>query len=561
MQVSRFAASLILAVPVAALAQGGRLPDPPPPASASQPVGLEKTDMLPAFVEAYRRSGQPRILFYTDALTQGGQALTEGALIATLGSRLEDLFRDPEVVIIDSGAASVLAGQQREALSRNEEFAAAKMLGEAAKADLVVYVRLIEQNRKGDATPYAGTYLLADLRRGTSLGRFAWDMFPDAGMADFDSYRVSTYARAIARRVAAQYVEAYPAAGALAGMRRFTVRVMGEHEDDDLKAFRDALNTAEGVRPGSVILRGEDVAAAQTMSTLELMYAGDVLDLRSVARRAAVERLGMEADIIDSREGVIDLRLAPLALSPRERMFTGGAETPRNMEARQQLLAAYEKAGRPTIAVMLNRAAVEKEEPLPVTGKSASVNTGGGTSVIVGDRVSVGDGGTTDSFVARVIDRELRDHREQRREQRVLDLRQFEDQMLSRLVRLGLRPRDLAAAQSAMTTPAAPGTASTPEAAPRVSDDRTLAYELGKSAKADIVVSGVGRLSRDPATGEANSLNVTLRAYGVATGDVLGAATVQRSLRQGEGFNQALDETSAEATAKIVAQLADGWMK
>jgi len=538
------------------VASAQRLPDPPPPV---QRVEIEKAENLPEFIDAYRRSGNPRLLIYTDLVTSEGgtgKRFNDAGTVTRLGARLEDLFRDPEIAIVNSEAMGVLTQQQVEALRRNEEFSAARMLGDAAKADVVMYVRLIEQANRADGSAYTASYVLADLRRGTTLGRYSWDMTPDGGSGEFDSLRMAEYARAIARRVSRQYIEAFPKDGALGGMRRFTIRLIGEYEDDDLVGFRDILSGMESVKPGSVMLRSEDQSSVTGMSTFELFFGGDLLDLRR-ATRASVDQMNMDADIIDSREGVIDMRLSPPRLSERERMLTGDAENGRNREERGRLAGAYAAAGSPTIAVMINKAAVEVEESLATKDQpngEAPVQAGDGVNIILGDRVDIGQNGLNSGFLERVVDRELNDRRAERREDAAIDMRVFEDKLAERMLRMGLQPRDISAAQAELLKDEAMRA--------RAWNDRELAYTLGKQSGADIVISGVGRLVRERGSGSPMRVVVTLRAYEVGTSNVVGAASVQRSLSNGlESFNNAVDGLAAEATGRLIGQMSEKWAK
>lgn len=532
------------AIAAPALAQGGRLPDPPP---APVQTGIERAENLGLFVETYRRAGVPRILVYTE--TFGG----DEEIGTKLNARLEDLFRDPEVTLVDRDASLIANRQQANAMARNDELAAARMLGDSAQADLVLYLRLTP---KAGSRSYNASYTLADLRRGTSLGRYAWDLTPDERSGQIDSYRVTDYARAIAKRVVTQYSEAYRFAGA--GLeRRFTVRVLGEYSDDDLTGLRDALIFTPAVKQGSVVLRSEDQSTGQQMATFDLMAAGDLLELRRDLRRAAMEVSGIEAEVIDSRDGVIDLRLNPLLLSSRERALMGGPETARNRADRDAFRSAYAAAGRPTVAIVINRATFEAEESL---AQGAYVGSQGvavpqtATNIIIGDRGTIlgGEGGTLGSgFSERVIDRALREQIDERREQAVLDLRVFENELLARFGRLGVTGKDVSAAQQALVS-SAPAQAWT---------DRDLAFGLGQRAGADVVISGVGRLVRDRVTGNPVRVVVSLRAFRVADGVVLGAATVQRQLSSaGESINQSIDELASEATGKIADQMMTQWL-
>ncbi|MBK9187896.1 MAG: hypothetical protein IPM33_02970 [Phycisphaerales bacterium] len=534
-----------------------RLPDPPmPPAASSLPT--PQVQGIEAFKAAYARSGRPRLLFYADVVgidQSAGRALRDGGMITALGARLEDLFRDPEVQIVNAGALGVLTEQQVASLRRNDEYAAARMLGDSVGADAVVLVRLLEQRGRRDGASYAASYVIADLRRGTTLGRHAWEMYPDDLTGEFDARRLGEYSGAIAQRVARQYGEAFPESGGVGAMRRFTLRVVGDYEDADLTGLRDGIIMVSGVGAGSVMLRAEDKSAAQSMATLELMYAGDLLDLRAAVREAAVDRLAMEAKVLDAREGTISLRLAPLDLTARQRMLTGGPTTPRNRDERERLAQAYAKAGAPTIAVVINRATVEVEAPLETSAQGGStMQTGDGVNIIVGERVGFGQGMLASPFLERVIDRELRDARAERREQASLDLRMFEDRLVGRLVDLGLRPKDVSGAQAALSQEAG--------FKDRAWTDRELGHTLAAAAGADVVITGVGRLVRAKAGEQPLRVEIALRAYRVSDGVIVGATTVQRPLAgTGETPTQALDELAAEATGRLVMQFADTWAK
>ncbi len=529
-----------------------RLPDPPP-MQPDGPAMPEKAVNLGDFLAAYKRAGSPRMLIYSDLVgvsAGAAKTLNDAGTVTRLGARLEDLFRDPEVQIVEPGSMEALNEQQMETLRRNDSYAAARALGKAANADVVLYMRMVEQ--VGRNAPYTGTYVLADLRRGTTLGRYAWDMVPGPN-GEFDAARMTEYARSIARRAIDQFAEAFPEGGSMGSMRRFTIRVVGDYEPDDLSGLRDALNAATGVKPGSVILRAEDTTGTSRVATFEVAYSGELIDLRQITRRAVVDQMGMEATPIDAREGSIGLKLAPLSLSSRERMLSGGIKTGRNTAARDRLTLAYANAGKPTVAVMFNKATVESEAALPVDGAApAPVQTGDGVNIILGERVKVGPGGASSGFAERALDREIRDRREERKQDAAIDMRVFEDKVAERLLQLGLQPRDISLAQTELL--------GKPEFRDRSWTDRELAYTLGKQAGADVVISGVGRVVRDRTSDGPQRVVLSMRAYSVGTGDVLAAASVQRSITPGgESYGQAVEELAAEATAKLVTQMSDRW--
>jgi len=209
---------------------------------------------------------------------------------------------------------------------------------------------------------------------------------------------------------------------------------------------------------------------------------------------------------------------------------------------------------------MFNQPAVDQDEALPVddAGKTP-VQSGNGVNIIVGERVKLGEGGVSTGFAERLIDRELRDRRESRRVDAAIDMRVFEDKIAGRLLQLGLQPRDLSGAQTDLSAK--------PEFKDKKWTDRELANVLGKQSGAGVVISGVGRLVRDKASGAPQRVVLSVRAYNVANGDIIGAASVQKALGTGpesggavaESFNQAIEELSAQATAKLVAQMSDRW--
>jgi hypothetical protein len=540
-----------------------RLPLPPTPAPADYRA-FDRLENFAEFLGAYKRSGSPRLGFTVDMVGRdrgAGAMLNDLGRLSGLGGRIEEYFRHPEVTIVNVAGMNALNAQQAEALRRNDEVAAARVLAEKSNVDVMVYVRLIEQVGRADGAAYSARYVVSDMRRGTMIGQHTWDMYTDARDGEFTAPVMGEYARAIARRVAAQYAEAFPEGGAVGGMRKFTLRLAGTYEDDDLVAFRDTLRAQPGVKSDSVILREEGVSGGRGLAEFEVLYGSDLLDLRRTARRAAVNALGMEAKVIDSREGQIDLKLAPLGMTTRERDLSGGDETPRNKEARSALARAYEKAGRPTIAVIINKAAVQVEESLVgeklESNDIAATKEGDGTSVnthiVLGDRVSI-HGGVyrRDSFLEKVIDRELRDRRAERREDEVIDTRVFEDKILERFVQLGLTPKDVSAAQGEINRD--------PALQARTWNDRDLAFTLGQKAGADVVVSGVGRLVRDRATQKPVRVVFTMRAFQVKDGTIVAATTIQRELGE-ESLNQAVEELAAQAVGKLASQMGMGWEK
>lgn len=550
------AALLLTALAGTALAQGDRKPLPPPPAPDASTIGTERLPNIDAFLEAYRRAGSPRLLIATDAVPYGHRGSETLSMGDTLGARLEDLFRDPEVIVINAQAQGFLGAQQREALRGNDEYAAARILARDAGADMVMSVTINEQSQRGR---YNATYVITDLRQGTTLGRYAFDMLPDERTGDFDNYRLSEYARAIARRMSTQFIEAFPASGSGA-MRRYTLRVVGDYTEDDLELLRDALNGSEGVRQGSVNLRGEERSSATLVTTMDLLSSQDLLGVRQTLRRAVNDELVMGSEVLDVKGQTINIRLAPLDLSDRERALAGGPRTARNAAERDALAQAYDKAGKPTIAVMINRAQVnDSEGQVSITDSSpttAPLQQGDGTNIIIGERVGLGTGigGWIDPITRTVVEQELKDRREERLEQREIDLRSVENRVVERLTSLGLSLTDVSAAQAKMTEAG--------ELKTRQWTDRELAATLGTKAGAGVVLSGVAKVTRTRPGAFPVRVELTMRAYRTADGVILGASTTTREVASaGATLEQALDALSAEAAGRMAAQLSDSWAK
>ena len=522
---------------------------PPEPVRDADPA-TQRLANIDGVRDAYTRAGSPRLLITVDSDAIGRNASTSRDIAQRLGLRLEDLFGDPEVTIINPAAAQLREDRQREALARNDEFAASRMLGADTNADMVLLVRL--GDRAGDG--YRASYTLTDLRQGTTLGRFSWDMTPDPQTGQFDNYRVSEYAQSIGRRVAKQFSEAFPL-NASGTLTRYNLRIVGEYEDDDLSALRDALNNSSGVRQGSVRVRSQEQSTADQLTTLDMFATGDMLTVRTALRSAARDQLCMSAEVLDGRDMSLTVRLTPLAMDTRQRALAGGPTTSRNSGERATLAERYAKAGKPTIAVLVNRATVDLPETRVSTGSDAAnpLQTGDGTNIIIGERVGLG-ASRIDPILGDIVRDELTDRRAERLEQGEVDLRQVENRLIERLGSLGFNLKDAAAAQAQLRS------AGTLDA--KAWTDREFAATLASEAKADIVISGVARVVRTRGGGLPLTIEVTLRAVRTRDNAILGAASSQKTVTvAGTTLTQALDDLTAEATGKLVAGMSDAWAR
>jgi hypothetical protein len=262
----------------------------------------------------------------------------------------------------------------------------------------------------------------------------------------------------------------------------------------------------------------------------------------------------MGAEVLDASGQTINLRLTPLDMSDAQRALAGGPRTSRNSTERDRLAQAYARASSPSIAVVINRAVSGATTPPPPPNSSATTSGAPATSIIVGNRVDLSGGAMIDPVLAPIVQEELADRREERNEQREFDVRAIEARVVQRLASLGLNLTDTAAAQAALTQSG--------ELAETSMTDREFASLLGTKTNADVVVSGVARVTRTRAGDFPLRVELTMQAVRRADSRVLGAATSSREVASaGATMDQALDALSAEAVGRLATQLAQSWEK
>jgi len=538
MTTRKYTVTFAAALPVLAglaLAQDRK---PLPPQPVQERYGTERLPYFGEFLDAYARAGSPRLLF---VVTSDGADDTA----STLAARLEDLFRSAEVTILNPPANMRRQSNARNALSRNDEDASARLAARDLEADVLVTVDIARRGRT-----ITGSYVVTDMRAGTTIGSYAWDMLPDPYGGGFDNFRVSEYARAIGDRIAMQFAEAFPDGPGGGSLRRYTVNLTGEFDDEDLEFLRDALEDAAGVREGSVVLRDLEQSGGGQLVTVEFLSGADAVRTRSAISRAVAESLAMSTELLSSRGSQMTLRLMPLGLSRDERALAFGGTTDRNRDLRDRFARAYADAGSPGVLVMVNLAG-----PAPALAGGdanrgaipAPVQQGDGTNIIIGERV--GPGGWIDPIQGEFIREEIEERRADRIARREFDARALENRLIERFSALGLELRDAARAQQELRDGGELDRAWT---------DASLAEELGRRAGADIVISGVARVDR-PRSGAPQRVEVTLRAVRVSDGTVLGSATASRDTRTGATLDGATDALAAWLTGRLANQLLSRW--
>lgn len=499
----------VLAAVVAVVVLAVAAPGQERPARAGGPMA--------EFVPAYQRAGSPRMLVYADFA--GGTSVRSAAgaqAVRALGAEVERALAVPGVSLVRASAVKPLSEEQVRALRGGESYAGARTLGNAADADMVLYLRVVETAQAG----YTGTYVLADLRRGAALGRHAWDMVPDES-GGVDRAAVREQAAAIVGKVSEQVARAYPPGGSPANARRAVVRIAGAYTPADLAALRAGLNAAPGVKEGSALLRAEDRSAPMHVATLDVVFGGDIDELRRLVHRTIINEMGMASTPIDAREGAVAMRLSPLPLSTRERMLVGGAGSNHTRAERDRLALAYANAGSPKVGVLFSRA-----QTAPRAGESAPVE--------VGQRSRATPAGLgRDSAPAAVP-------------QGADAMVMLENAVSERLTQLGVQVSPLAPAQEKL--------AESPEFKERAWEDRDLALALGREAGVDVVVCGVASTAE-------GKVRLTVRVWNVKTGEALERVEVDGELPadEGEALNRRAEELAAVTTGRLMTLLSDRW--
>lgn len=609
----------LLALSTPALAQDRKpLPPPPPPPNIA-PAGLERLASFNDWLAAYQRAGTPRMLFYSDLLTSSRgdtKLLNDSAAITRLGGRVEQWFRSPEVILLNPGAVSLTTEEQRRVLRENDEFSAASMIGRQSQADVVVFIRLIEQSGRKDGVAYTGTYVMADLRQGTSIDRHSWDMSVDPVTGEFDATRMAQYAQALANRITNTFILQFPPAviaapapgvpavapspvvvpdqgpgvapgstvapGAVPTLtpgspstpaatapiaqapplapRRFTLRLAGEYEDQTVINFRNAITNLAWMQPGSLVERGLSTDNGVKSMVFEITYAGSVIDLQHELSAIAADRLEQDAAVLQARDGLIVLQLRPSRLSAAERQLIAPRDTVNGLLVRQQFRDAYTKANRPKLAVMVNALSVPNPgEPsfVPPAGPGPDAKPGEPlvpATIVVAPRIVVGNSNTesaaaTDPLLAR---EEMFRRERELLLSRAVDTRTMEDNIYQRFIKLGVDMRDLSEAQlSLYKSGAAPG---------QVVPEGALITNLGSMSKADIVISGTGRVARTSPDGYPSRIIYTFRAYRLSDKAVLAADSVEDDVDYTKPeWSRAVERLADEAAAKMAAQLMEAW--
>ena len=549
---------------------------PAPPPWSSEPRASVVSD---EFLQAYKAAGSPKLLVFTYifALSEDeGDRLYEIGVAERFNQRLQHRFTHPDIALVNLHAAEVRNQEELDTLVRTDHVAAARILAQEAQADVVLFVILREQFGREDGTKYAALYVVWDYIRGQNIAAWSWDMKPDSDDGQMTARRLGKYATTISERIYRDMAIYFPkAAGGTT--RRFTLRFTGV-PDVGTAALRDSLLKIPGVV--ELLRINFSGASKSTLTTIDLKYRGQALDLAMAVRQSAEDVLDKDVWFNRSSEGVITLEARSKPLILEESLLSGDPPTAENAEhmhrLRERFAHAYNSKASPTIAVMINKAATqasqstqteevvqasETETPTSAPAdKTTRTGSGDGVKVVVtphiyvqshvkqggsvsdsggGGSISVSDTGDSQDELEGIKDMNDDD---------LLMTRAMEDRILARLGNLRVRLKDLEQTWRILAKEKA--------FQEEVWDNFQLSRLLGEKSGVDIVISGVGRVVRKE---DSVGVQYTFRAYSVNTATILAAAPAQRVLHGSGDLDGISDSLAAEVVGKLAYQMMENW--
>jgi hypothetical protein len=496
-------------------AMAQRAPDPPawpPPEEPRQsPVPEE-------FLAQYKAAGSPTVLIFTYLISTSekseAEAISDTGIAHRLNSLIVGQFIHPELSVRGLDAGNLRAKDDFKAVVRRDQSQAARIIGRETDADLVFYVFLTEDVTRTDGTRYAASYNVLDRNRNEIIGSTAWDLKPDRPGEDLDARRLRKYAEAIAKRVRDDIRIYHPSKGGAGSARRYELNMRGV-PDKLMTAFRDRVATVKGVQE---IRRSRfDDRYGASVTIVDLSYVGDVFDLTVNLKAAASDVLDMDARVVSAGEGRIDLWARQN--SAEMLMADPNLDAAETRKLRQRFATAYAKKASPTIAVMINKEASPDEvksaqgvEPGEATSQPA------GTQIIVRPEIYVNSKRDPAGDLAHGSSGEAGPGEKDgkgRLEDTAVDTKAMENYMAERFLSMKVRVKNLEQAKRML--------AKDRNFQRDVWRDVELAQLLGEREGADIVISGVGRVSRERGRGK---IQYTFSAFSVHNADVLAACNV-----------------------------------
>ncbi|MEX0886358.1 MAG: hypothetical protein WD009_07960 [Phycisphaeraceae bacterium] len=548
-------ATLLLAASLGFAAAGGVAhaqgrPDPP-----RLDADVDAPDIA-LFERAYEAAGEPTILILAGRTSSTGQERAvagrpgadrhAGAGINLLDNagdaqqlrlEIERLLRQrPGVELVSLDALSERARREAQQMNMRDERRALDLLGSEINAELAVVIRMLQSPQvAGHGARYRVSVEIIDVPRARSIGGFGFDW-----MQGNDARTINAYAEQITRRFVEQLANWYVRPDGQAPARRYTVRLVGVDDVEQLVKARNAfeqIDHVQRVRDGGMSADG-----LRSIASLTIDHGGRPLDLMLGLQQAARDELGMRIDATDGSAGTITLVAEP-AVSRLPRWTRLVVPTHREHEqARAELAEQYEAQGRPRVGIVISRALSEAERRHPryrddLAGLDGEADNEAGSVVTV--NIATTSRRPRPGEPALDLDAEAR---------ALLDTRQMEDTLYKRMLDLGLVMVDPARVRSSL--------------AEQVDAERELFREdelmrlVGQSADIDILVHGVGRIDA------AGSVRYTFRTVRLNDGSVLAADSWSSDLPvfSGSAFRRGTMEfAAAYAAGSMLDQALSFW--
>lgn len=534
---------VLVAVGAASTGYAQRRPDPPP---VEQPPPVERPPR--GFLEAYECAGSPRLLIYAHMLTS--QDVNDLAMVQGFEGRIQPYFTHRHVTTLFETQGNFRNAVAFENLVQQNAIEAARLLTREQPADIVILFTFVKVPRRADGTQYNARYQLLDVNRGTRLGTHSWDMSPDRRSRDgsIDARRLEAYASVLAVKITEDFQNAFPPpCGHQGGEREFVLSISG-FPSDAVRRWRDVFQQVPGIT--------RVVRTSQQQGTLrtDVMIQGDALDVTEAAKEALALTLDGDRFQVASEfaEGWATLHVFPSPPPPRQGCPTwlNGDDDPdpAGDAIRHDFRAAWRSKHEPKIGIIINQEVdrPRDEQALRQVPADQQAGNGQGGNFSAGSAGSyvcvncvVHEGGGIAASPAGQGDGRIPTDED------LLNAREMEDRLFRRFLNNGVTLMDLKVVYENLV--------SQQELANGVYRQGELARLLGHKAQAQAVISGLGRVVR---RGNGAEVRYTFRCYWMATGEVMGAATVTRfvDLRL-ENLNQATEEMAAEAVGSLSCQM------
>lgn len=533
----------LLTLPSAASAQRKPLPPREPEARRGFSVSNE-------FLEAYARAGNPRILIYSYLMNAPAGArdnLEQGGIAPQFNTRLMQYLRHRDVRMksfpFDTQFLGDVFGAETEAHAgrKGDLLNTSLKLGKRADVDIVILVLFTQAERDH----YRSSYAIIDVNRRESIGTWSWDTVPGSD-GRMGAERLGAYAERLAERIQDDFVLHYIESAdprvvpkdLPRALQRFNVEIVGAEGGDTVRA-REVFENIPGVERATGRSH-QRTPAGRTRTVIEIEYRGEPFDLAATAQTGLERALGSRVNFRETTDGSI--RFEVLGGDRAAGAESDGTEFDR----------AYERAGKPSVAVLVNRRAS--------AGDIDNARVSAGVQVTVSPEINVsgsGDaksGGTQEDASATARGDKGKTVAGRLTDDDLMDTALMETLITERLLERSVKVKDPAFARRTVVLEASDQR--------KMWDQKELALRVGRAAGVDLVIDGYGQVVRTDATrGEDEGdlkLVYAFTAFSTETGDVFAASSVVTKFAQRN--RASLQTEAADAIVeRVLAAMAQRW--